>query len=73
MIRYTFSSSSSTAFAISFFCSNVESSSSLGTLARMTEPKIKNKIGHFCPISDIQAYWHEEAIITPKQTIWPII
>jgi len=33
----TFSSSSSTAFAISFFCSKTESNSNFGTLALITE------------------------------------
>jgi len=33
----TFSSSSSTAFAISFFCSKTESNSNFGTLALMTK------------------------------------
>jgi len=33
----TFSSSSSTAFAMSFFCSNASSRSSFGTVALMTE------------------------------------
>jgi hypothetical protein len=34
---HTFSSSSSTALAISFFCSKVESRSNFGTLALITE------------------------------------
>jgi hypothetical protein len=37
--RNTFSSSCSTAFAISFFCSKTESSSNFGTLALITKQR----------------------------------